>query len=397
MQAGGTGIGHMRALDGWRGIAAFLVVFYHLLISHSLFHQVWLSFLMPLLEFFFMISGFVMALGFGNKVKDAPSFWAFVIRRMGRVWPLHLAMLALLLLVPLARFISGSPQVFNRWLTAEALPYHILLLQTWHPEYAIKWNFPAWTLTGEMLAYLLMALLLVASKRERTRWILGSLLIAVAAPLYYLDMLAQEPSHNALSVWRAVTGFFIGFLLFHFWRNYPLRNRLVGNLLEVGTVVALIAFMQWHPKGLPYFLSHAILAAFIYTYASELGVISRLLSLSPFQWLGQRAFSLYMFHGVVVMYLIMGVRALELSTGTILTTTVIRHSGDIQHPLTLPQQWMNDTMVIVFLVAIIVGTIPIFRWIEEPSRRYSAQLANRLFPSASGRVAKTRANAPSTS
>ena len=148
---------HLRALEGWRGVTALLVVLFHLYVAHTLFLQEWLRYLAPVLEFFFIISGFVMALGFSEKVKDGPTFWSFVVRRAGRVWPLHLSMLGLLLLIPLLRFILGTPgDIFSGKLSLEALPYQVLLLQTWSPKYALSWNHPAWTLTGELFAYLVI-------------------------------------------------------------------------------------------------------------------------------------------------------------------------------------------------------------------------------------------------
>ena len=104
----------LRALEGWRGVTAMLVVLYHFHAAHTFFFHEWLRYLSPVLEFFFIVSGFVMALGFSEKVKDAPTFWAFIVRRAGRVWPLHLAMLGLLLLIPLVRFLTGSPQISPR-------------------------------------------------------------------------------------------------------------------------------------------------------------------------------------------------------------------------------------------------------------------------------------------
>ena len=127
-----------EALDGWRGLTAVLVVLFHIYVLHSLFMLEWLRYMAPILEFFFIVSGFVMALGFGDKVTDTKSFIGYLVRRGGRIWPMHLAMLALLLLIPLLRFVLQTPgDLFSGKLSLEALPAQVFLLQTWTPEWAL--------------------------------------------------------------------------------------------------------------------------------------------------------------------------------------------------------------------------------------------------------------------
>jgi peptidoglycan/LPS O-acetylase OafA/YrhL len=382
----------LRALEGWRGLSALVVAIFHLLVGHTFFLHEWLRFLSPILEFFFIVSGFVMALGFSEKVRDASTFGAFIVRRLGRVWPLHLAMLGLFLLIPLGRFFLGSKQYFGPGISLEALPYHLFMLQTWWPEIGLEWNYPAWTLTGELFAYLLMAIILLMSKLERTRWILALVVISVVSVLYYNQMLEQQ-TYSTISVWRAVTGFFIGFLVFHFWRYYPLRNRTAAHVLEIGTVIAFIALLQWHPKGLPYFLSHVLFAIVVYAYASDLGIVSRLLFLSPFQWLGKRSFSIYMFHGVITFWIVIVVRAIEARGGIKLTRDVLTPDDQYMRIVWLSQQWMNDAFTLAYIAVVLVGASFIFRWVEDPSRIYFAKLASNMLPARPQRTSAAQTNA----
>jgi peptidoglycan/LPS O-acetylase OafA/YrhL len=54
----------LNALDGWRGIACLIVAVFHFSANHSLYFQGWLRNCAPLLEFFFIVSGFVFGLEF---------------------------------------------------------------------------------------------------------------------------------------------------------------------------------------------------------------------------------------------------------------------------------------------------------------------------------------------
>lgn len=367
----------LRALEGWRGVTALLVVLFHLYVAHELFLQEWLRYSAPVLEFFFIISGFVMALGFSEKVKDGPTFCSFIIRRAGRVWPLHLAMLSLLLLIPFLRFILGTPgDLFSGKLSLEALPYQVLLIQTWWPKYGLSWNHPAWTLTGELFAYLIMAIILLFSKSERTRWVLSLLVLGIAFTFYHQAMLRAFPDYNVGTVSRAVAGFFIGFLLYHAWRRYPLRNRTIAHILEIATVIGFAALLNWHPTGLAYFLSHALFVLLIYAFASDLGIISRFLSFPLFQWLGSRSFSIYMFHGVVTTWIMLIIHAVEARMRLPLTGTLVVPGGIRVHVAMLPQQWMNDALTLGYIAVVLIGASYIYRWVENPSRFYFANLAN---------------------
>jgi peptidoglycan/LPS O-acetylase OafA/YrhL len=374
-----------HALAGWRGIAALLVALFHLPVAHSLYQHEWLHRLSPGLEFFFLISGFIMAMGYSERINDGRTFIAFLVRRAGRVWPLQLAMIGLLLWIPLIGLLIGSPQPFRTWAALNALPYHLLLLQTWWPDSALLWNYPAWTLTGEIFAYFLMALLVLGAQKEWMRWLLGLTITTIAVTIYYHEMLSQA-HQNTVSVSRAVTGFFIGFLLYHFWRRLPLKNPVVGTFLEIATVVGFIAIVRLHPTGLSYFWVHALFVLGIYTYASDLGFVSRVLTWPIFQWLGNISFSIYMWHGVVTIWMLTVAISAEKRISQALTADVLSPVGQTMRVIRLPQQWMSDALSLSYFVVVIVGATLVYRWCEQPGRLYFSGLSNRILtPGASHR------------
>jgi peptidoglycan/LPS O-acetylase OafA/YrhL len=94
-----------RVLDSWRGIAALIVAFGHIKTSG------WLSTL-PLattsyrfVDFFFVLSGFVIAYSNKDKLYSNPSaIGSFLINRVARLWPLHLFVLGLFLFYQITLF-----------------------------------------------------------------------------------------------------------------------------------------------------------------------------------------------------------------------------------------------------------------------------------------------------
>jgi peptidoglycan/LPS O-acetylase OafA/YrhL len=78
-------------LDSWRGVCAIIVVVYHFMAkSHLLllpfFRNGWIF-----VDFFFALSGFVITHAYSRHLGTIREFAAFAVRRFGRVWPLHMA------------------------------------------------------------------------------------------------------------------------------------------------------------------------------------------------------------------------------------------------------------------------------------------------------------------
>ena len=55
-------------------------------------------------DFFFVLSGFVIAHAYGDRLKSPLEVWQFIVRRFGRVWPLHIAVLAAFIAVAVFKY-----------------------------------------------------------------------------------------------------------------------------------------------------------------------------------------------------------------------------------------------------------------------------------------------------
>src|SRR5258708_26387972 len=80
-----------EVLDSWRGLSATLVALFHLQ-AHSHFYELSLlrhSYLF--VDFFFVLSGFVITANYRTRLVSGFSFWHFMLLRFGRLYPLHFA------------------------------------------------------------------------------------------------------------------------------------------------------------------------------------------------------------------------------------------------------------------------------------------------------------------
>ncbi len=177
----------LRALTGVRGLAAWLVVLYHLRgaiaglppAAERVLAKGYLA-----VDFFFLLSGFVIWLSWGERLRGggtatAMRFWQ---KRVARVWPLHLAMLGVAMTLALLYALTGRSDAAFR---LQDLPAHLLLMQNWGLADPLRWNYPAWSISCELAAYLLFPLLAAAVDwRARASSTLVALIVLALGILY---------------------------------------------------------------------------------------------------------------------------------------------------------------------------------------------------------------------
>src|SRR4051812_44349777 len=81
------------ALDGCRGVFALLVALLHFSAAGHLYDLPIVRSSYLAVDFFFVLSGLVIAHASLGRLSGARDGLVFVVRRFGRLWPLHAAML----------------------------------------------------------------------------------------------------------------------------------------------------------------------------------------------------------------------------------------------------------------------------------------------------------------
>jgi len=111
-------------------------------------------------DFFFVLSGFVMAEAYSARIEDGRAFREFMVRRFGRVWPLHAAILVAFLgleLSKLALVRLTALQFANAPFTASMAPEgflpSLLLVHAMGLLKELTWNGPSWSIGAEFWTY----------------------------------------------------------------------------------------------------------------------------------------------------------------------------------------------------------------------------------------------------
>lgn len=158
-QRSGPNLVRGGALDALRFAAAFFMVLYHyaeqapvsLFQIHPAFERGYLA-----TNFFLMLSGFVLASTYGPRMDEGRvGAIEFLKRRIARVYPAHLVMIAAFLVLFGAVTVLGLPVRNPQWFEWSQLPAQVFLAQAWGLPGASGWNIVTWSLSALVVCYAL--------------------------------------------------------------------------------------------------------------------------------------------------------------------------------------------------------------------------------------------------
>jgi peptidoglycan/LPS O-acetylase OafA/YrhL len=291
----------LRALTSARGLAAWLVVLFHIRRSidglpdaaMAAFQKGYLA-----VDFFFLLSGFVIWLSYSERLRAGglAEMPTFLKRRIARIWPLHLFMLGFAVLMALAMLATGRRS--DAFPFAE-LPLHIALVQNWGFTHSLSWNDPAWSISCELDAYLLFPLLAIAVDWRRVPS--AAILATIGALLFLLHtifagqglwQLGQEISRMGLI--RCIVEFASGTAICALWLRWRDRWQVPAAASAVAAVVLLgswITGLLAETLAVP-----AGFAALLLALALSAGRRGNPLENAPFHYLGEISYATYLSH-----------------------------------------------------------------------------------------------------
>ena len=286
----------MIELDGLRGIAAVLVVFYHLppynpTLGIPLIRN---SYLM--VELFFVLSGFVICGVFGDTLKHTKDVLRFQVVRFGRLFPVHLLFLLIFVIFEIAKYILvpnfATSYPLARRADLSGFFQHLFLLQGVLPRGRFDlFNGPSWSISVEFYVYLLFGFIVLRLHRLR-------LFLFAALFLAALLNLIQGPLAGTMLLSRGICGFFLGCLTFEVIRaKKPRVPPLISDLF----FISIPLFLALKTSGkLDYAVSFLTSGLIISLVCCERSAIKTALSWSVFQWLGTVSYSVYMCHTAII-------------------------------------------------------------------------------------------------
>lgn len=336
----------LRWLQALRGVAALMVLFFHMAPHWDL---------VPLLaltgaathwgfsgvDIFFALSGFVVYRSARRTILQR-GILPFAKKRLLRIYLGYWPVLLLIALTTLFIYHDSLPAL-------RKMVFSTLLL---YPNIWDNWLPPAWSLTMEIYFYLWIALLALLPPRHQIKGIVCAIALLAAWGLGWL--VADQPRvfDGQQPLRYGLTGlgieFLVGALLAH---AYGRQARLFQTpATTIPMCLLLMASGLWLGTQSPYFDRVEIMRVASF---GVMGVSALVLALSlektglqPPKWLaatGDASYSLYLLH-----------------------TFLLDASGRLRFRLGITEQGLLLPFLLLLPIAIVLMSLLWFRWIEKP-------------------------------
>ncbi len=298
---------YRRAINLLRGLAALYVAAYHLryFSTFDWFNEI------PVIRFgylgvdlFFILSGLIIShVYLVDMSKTNKTYWfKFIWFRLARIFPTHFFIMLVMLVVALVLPVfdpAGATLTRGELLNWFTLS---LMIRQWLMPEAYTWNTPAWSISAEFFAYLVIFPIVVNLERGRSLYRKGFLLFASGLALLVF-LIAMADTVNVTStigpLVRVSGGFLIGCGLFCLMSHLEVSLRWDTNLKYSWVALLLSFYVSLHLLEQGTRTDFLIISAFIVlicaTYLAK-GPISKAMSIRCFFWLGEVSFALYLCH-----------------------------------------------------------------------------------------------------
>ncbi|WP_221390633.1 acyltransferase [Dyadobacter sp. NIV53] len=292
----------VEQLDGLRGIFALLVVAHHhnAFKNSILYNNFFVINSSLFVDFFFVLSGFVIAMNYIGKLSTGQDFFQFIKKRFFRLYPLLFYSEIVFLIANL----TGEHSVLKNSSNLGLSYYFLTALDTltfmgstpvlggW-----IGLNYPAWSISSEMISYVFFGLILLFIPKQKN---LAFLAIILFAGIFIIDRDEYLLTYDYGFI-RGLLCFCIGIFTFEIIKN---RN-LELSFLEIPYLILLVSMMylvHHYQLNVWKLVFPFIFSAGIFVFCNSTGFVTKMLSNRLFQYLGRISYSIYLNHAIVLIF-----------------------------------------------------------------------------------------------
>ena len=257
-------------------------------------------------DLFFILSGFILFHVHSPEVYVFGRIRAmqFYTLRFFRVYPLNtfvlMVLLSLTLLLPqfvawhrAAHLSQGAYHLQD--FSFRAFVQSLLLVQTWTGNKVGTWNEPAWTLSAEVLGYILFPILapLICRRTSAIETVVAA--VAGLTAFVVLMIMCGHATNNPSGTFGLVRMFFCFAAGMCLCRAYQLVSlpRAAVSYLTLASAVMTVLCLSLRGAGV---FSVFGFAGLIFGLACQSGPISYLMTARPVMFLGRISFSFYIIH-----------------------------------------------------------------------------------------------------
>lgn len=257
-------------------------------------------------SFFYILSGFILTYTYNESILlNTFSFKEFIIKRITKLYPLHI--LTLILSVPLS--LNGFRRETAFWFTK--LIINGILIQSWFLNDHLYWSFnaPSWSISNELFYYLVFPIIIIHLSKSKLNQISIIIYLSGIILISYL-LIGNQISADLLNINPLIrlSDFIIGILLCKIFLKIKFIriSYFTMSILEISSLLILFLLYNYRliiPLNFRYAIYYWIpISLFILLIAYQKGIISSILNNKILVKLGEISFSFYLIHMIVARY-----------------------------------------------------------------------------------------------
>jgi peptidoglycan/LPS O-acetylase OafA/YrhL len=250
-----------------------------------------------MVDLFFVLSGYVIALNYADRITSTSALWEFQRRRFWRLYPLHFVTFLLFVVLEGMRLAGALIESAEApaALPGDDLPAvaaNLTLTQAILLDNT-SFNIPSWSISVEFFAYLAFGLAMLTG---RARWrALAFVWLLCAGTMLFVAEGRLTDTSAPFAIVRCIFSFGLGVAA---WRLSRLHRMELPAWMAVASLLGSIASVVYLAETrleilLPIGFAMTLVAL---AHTSPDAVPSRLLSAGPLVYLGTLSYGIYMIH-----------------------------------------------------------------------------------------------------
>jgi len=225
--------------------------------------------------------------------------------RLVRLLPLHIFMMFVwfFAIYSLAPFGGFSEQYASRN-PSEGFLVNLLLLNSFGLENQLSWNYPAWSIGAELIAYLLFFLVIASlGKRVTAKFAIGISLFSYVFLLLHGETTIQKTFD--LGYLRCIGGFFLGVAVFRLQESGAATRQKFTTSTEFAAIALMTLLLLQSPGSVVVeLLSILSFGVVVIVFANSEGLFTRGLCSQVPQFVGRISYSIYLMHALVIIFVV---------------------------------------------------------------------------------------------
>ena len=337
-------------LDGLRGVFSLMVMFFHYrenMLPDMIYNNFFIRESYLFVDFFFVLSGYVIALNY-NIMIGSNALIKYLKKRFFRLYPLLLYTTLLYfsyyLVLKLMKIYFSDLSIFSGQDVINLKDECLYLIDTLFLTNSTPFlgstmgvNIPTWSISSEFISYILYGIIVfMFVGRARNLLLLGTIISALLYSYYQAELF---PFNGDFGFVRGLIAFNLGYFVWYLAN----KNIKIPNIMEIFIPILLLIlfyylnFYSVHQPEIRQLLGIFVVPLFfgfsILSFIKTEGLVSKLLNLKIFQFLGDISYSIYLNHYLIIL---------------VLPKLIFSSFG-------LPQSSLNEVFVFILTTLVVIG------------------------------------------